>query len=180
MATKQKPLTPKPAGSRASPAAKRKITAKSPAAAAAARPARPGQKPRSRPKSLQQVKSLPQDFRFNAGADEIAEKSSVNGSNSLDLVAEEEEEEVSSSSFEVAREEEVVVRSEVEVNDESPYSLKIDGGSKINGGVESKKRVDDVCLSEDLPLRVDSRWSDTKSFDAKKVIWIFFFWGMHI
>lgn len=114
-------------------------------------------------RSLQSIKSLPVDFRVGLPNSEFSGKSGgVNGSNARIMS------ESIPENGEMLNE---VVDGNVDAgNDESPYS-------SLNLSLEGRPpAVDDDLNSEASslqsigPSRVDSKWSDTKTYSAKKVV----------
>lgn len=114
---------------------------------------------------LQSIKSLPVDFRVGSPNSESREKSSgVNSNNARVIMSE-------SSIAENAETLNEVVEGNVDAdNDDSPYS-------SLNPSLEGRPSVvGDDLNSEASSLRsvglsrVDSKWSDTKTYSAKKVV----------
>lgn len=114
---------------------------------------------------LQSIKSLPVDFRVGSPNSEFREKSSgVNSNNARVIMSE-------SSIAENAETLNEVVEGNVDAdNDDSPYS-------SLNPSLEGRPSVvGDDLNSEASSLRsvglsrVDSKWSDTKTYSAKKVV----------
>lgn len=115
---------------------------------------------------LQSIKSLPVDFRVGSPNSEFREKSSgVNSNNARVIMSE------SSSIAENVETLNEVVEGNVDAdNDDSPYS-------SLNASLEGRPSVvGDDLNSEASSLqsvglsRVDSKWSDTKTYSAKKVV----------
>lgn len=115
---------------------------------------------------LQSIKSLPVDFRVGSPNSESREKSSgVNSNNARVIMSE------SSSIAENVETLNEVVEGNVDAdNDDSPYS-------SLNASTEGRPSVvGDDLNSEASSLqsvglsRVDSKWSDTKTYSAKKVV----------
>lgn len=114
---------------------------------------------------LQSIKSLPVDFRVGSPNSEFREKSSgVNSNNARVIMSE------SSIAENVETLNEVVEGNVDADNDDSPYS-------SLNASLEGRPSVvGDDLNSEASSLqsvglsRVDSKWSDTKTYSAKKVV----------
>lgn len=114
---------------------------------------------------LQSIKSLPVDFRVGSPNSESREKSSgVNSNNARVIMSE------SSIAENVETLNEVVEGNVDADNDDSPYS-------SLNASTEGRPSVvGDDLNSEASSLRsvgvsrVDSKWSDTKTYSAKKVV----------
>lgn len=114
---------------------------------------------------LQSIKSLPVDFRVGSPNSEFREKSrGVNSNNARVIISE------SSIAENVETLNEVVEGNVDADNDDSPYS-------SLNPSLEGRPSVvGDDLNSEASSLRsvglsrVDSKWSDTKTYSAKKVV----------
>lgn len=113
---------------------------------------------------LQSIKSLPVDFRVGSPNSELRGKSSgVNSNNGRVIMSESIAENVETLN-------EVVEGNADADNDDSPYS-------SLNASLEVRPSVvGDDLNSEASSLRsvglsrVDSKWSDTKTYSAKKVV----------
>lgn len=130
------------------------------------------QKGRGSP-SFQSIKSLPVDFRLVGSPNSQHLEKSNGGNVSTGGVM---SEGIAAVNGEVLSDVMEDVNGNVDVeNDESPYSSLSLSAEERPSAVDDHLNSENSSLQSTGPSRVESKWSDTKSYSAKKVLLVLFY-----